>query len=204
MSTTGATLLYPHWVKLVRQGNTFSAYRSTDGSKWTLVGTETITMNAQVYIGIATCSHNTSVIAEASFDHVNIATSLPVISSAANASGVVTMPFEYTISASNTPYQFNATGLPDSVTVDKETGILAGASAVAGTFPVIIAATNALGTATDTLTLVYRRRHRLLSSMPSQRRNSVTVIFNFMHRLHPDCLLSIAARIQRWPPLWMI
>ncbi len=158
VSTTGATLLYPHWVKLVRQGNIFSAYRSTDGSKWTLVGTETITMNAQVYIGIATCSHNTSVIAGASFDHVNIATSLPVISSAANASGVVTMPFEYTISASNTPYQFNATGLPDSVTVDKETGILAGASAVAGTFPVIITATNALGTATDTLTLVIAKK----------------------------------------------
>jgi autotransporter-associated beta strand protein len=163
VSTTGATLLYPHWVKLVRQGNVFSAYRSTDGSKWTLVGTETIAMNEQVYIGIAICSHNTSVIAEASFDHVNIATVLPAINSASTANGMVTIPFVYTISATNMPYQFSATALPDSLVINKETGIISGTPVVAGTFPVIITAANALGIATDTLTLTIAKKTQSVS-----------------------------------------
>lgn len=163
VSTTGTTMLYPHWLKLVRQGNIFTAYRSTDGNKWTLVGTETITMNATVYIGIAACSHNTGAIAEARFDHLNIATALPEIRSASAAQGVVTMPFTYTISATNTPYQFNATGLPDSLALDKETGIISGIATVAGTFPVIMTAANALGTATDTLIVTIAKKMQSVS-----------------------------------------
>jgi autotransporter-associated beta strand protein len=163
VSTGGATLLNPHWVKLVRSGSTFTAYRSKDGGNWTLVGTETIAMNETVYIGIATCSHNTSTIAEAKMDHVNIATALPVITSASAVNGIVTFPLADTIAATHIPYQFNAIGLPDSLSIDKETGIISGTPAIAGTFPVTVTATNALGTGSDTLTIVIAKKTQSIS-----------------------------------------
>lgn len=46
------------WVKLVRQGNVFTATWSTDGTNWNAVGTSTtIDMPADVYIGLAATSH---------------------------------------------------------------------------------------------------------------------------------------------------
>ena len=62
----------PGWVRLARSGNTFSAYESTDGANWTLVGTETIDMPAGVYVGLAVTSHNTSMTATATFTDVAI------------------------------------------------------------------------------------------------------------------------------------
>ena len=48
----------PYWVRLVRQGNSFSAYRSSNGTSWTLQGTITVTMNTSVFVGLAVTSHN--------------------------------------------------------------------------------------------------------------------------------------------------
>jgi hypothetical protein len=120
-------------------------------------------MSTAVYIGIATTSHNAGVIGEARFDHVNIATSLPVITSASSVHGIVTLPLTDSIAAIHIPYQFNATGLPDSLRIDKETGIISGTPAIAGTFPVIVSATNALGTGTDTLTIVIAKKTQSIS-----------------------------------------
>ena len=46
----------PGWVRLVREGNLFTAYHSTDGTTWTLVGTDTIAMASTVYVGLAVTS----------------------------------------------------------------------------------------------------------------------------------------------------
>ena len=67
-NTTG--LGAPYWVKLVRSGNTFTAYRSADGVSWTQQGTTTITMASTVYIGLALTSHNLYTLCSATFDHV--------------------------------------------------------------------------------------------------------------------------------------
>ena len=48
----------PGWVRLVREGNLFTAYRSTNGTTWSLVGTETIAMASTVYVGLAVTSNN--------------------------------------------------------------------------------------------------------------------------------------------------
>jgi regulation of enolase protein 1 (concanavalin A-like superfamily) len=60
----------PGWVRLVREGNLFSAYHSTNGTAWTLVGTDTITMAATVYVGLAVTSHDTAATATATFTNV--------------------------------------------------------------------------------------------------------------------------------------
>jgi len=74
----------PYWVKLVRQGNSFTAYHSGDGVNWQIQpdnentgadaspNPQTIPMGTNVYIGLAVCSHNTGVTCEAQFSDVKI------------------------------------------------------------------------------------------------------------------------------------
>ncbi|MEI6674811.1 MAG: discoidin domain-containing protein [Verrucomicrobiota bacterium] len=49
------------WVRLVRSGNTLTAYKSSNGTSWTSAGKTTVTMAANCYIGLAVASgSNTS------------------------------------------------------------------------------------------------------------------------------------------------
>ena len=70
--TTGGSGVAPNWVKLERRGDLIRAYRSTDGVEWTLVGTETIAMGADVTVGLAVSSHVYNRLATATFDNVTI------------------------------------------------------------------------------------------------------------------------------------
>jgi autotransporter-associated beta strand protein len=77
----------------------------------------------------------------------------PVITSAATASGAAGSPFTYTITADNVPATFNATGLPDGLSINSATGVISGTPAAPGTSAVTLSATNPGGTGTATLTL---------------------------------------------------
>jgi RHS repeat-associated protein len=101
-ATTGTSLNYvgnmvipslPYWVKLVRAGNTFTAYVAPDGVNWTqLESSETITMAENVNIGLAVSSNSNSSLATATFDNVSISSATsapPVISSLSATSGPV-------------------------------------------------------------------------------------------------------------------
>ncbi len=59
-STSVSGPVAPYWVKLVRSGNTFTAYRSSSGTTWTLVGVSTIGMKSNLYVGLAVCAKNTT------------------------------------------------------------------------------------------------------------------------------------------------
>ena len=80
--TSGPAATAPAWVKITRSGNVFTASSSTNGSSWTVIGSETIVMPSSVYIGLALTSHNDSVLATATFDGVSVAaddgTTLPL------------------------------------------------------------------------------------------------------------------------------
>lgn len=62
----------PQWVRLVRTGNTFQAYRSSDGTNWTLVGSRSISMGATVYVGLALTNHDNTALATAVFEAVGV------------------------------------------------------------------------------------------------------------------------------------
>src|SRR5678809_909822 len=63
-NTTGFSA--PYWVRLVRSGNSFAAYRSPDGVAWTQQGTATtIGMASTVYAGLAVTAHNNSTLCTA-------------------------------------------------------------------------------------------------------------------------------------------
>lgn len=73
--TSGGNEPAPKWLKLARNGNSFSAYKSNDGIVWTLIGTDTISMAAQVYIGMVVTSHNNAVLCDATLDNVIVTSS---------------------------------------------------------------------------------------------------------------------------------
>jgi hypothetical protein len=64
----------PVWLRLTRQGSTFTAERSFDGENWEPIGldpneatTADITMPNQVYIGLVVCSHVADTLGSATF-----------------------------------------------------------------------------------------------------------------------------------------
>jgi len=66
-------LTAPHWVRLVREGDAFTAYRSFDGGNWILIGTDTIVMTQpEIHVGMAVGSHNDGVLCTAEFENVSI------------------------------------------------------------------------------------------------------------------------------------
>ncbi len=71
---SGATSLgAPHWIKLVRSGDSFTAYRSVDGTNWLAQGSpQTISMGSTVYAGLAVTAHNSSQLCTAVFDQVSL------------------------------------------------------------------------------------------------------------------------------------
>jgi N-acetylneuraminic acid mutarotase len=82
---------------------------------------------------------------------IQIGAAAPAITSSLSASGTVGAAFSYTITATNTPTSFGATGLPTWAAVNTSTGAITGTPDAAGTTNVTISATNANGTDSKTL-----------------------------------------------------
>ena len=71
----------PHWVRLIRKGNQFTARHSSDGMQWEAVVARQDPneptpiekpMNETVHIGLAVSSHNTTRTAEARISNVHL------------------------------------------------------------------------------------------------------------------------------------
>jgi regulation of enolase protein 1 (concanavalin A-like superfamily) len=60
----------PLWLKLTREGNVFSAYKSANGTDWRLLGKETLEMQSPIECGPVISSKTTDGLGGASFDHV--------------------------------------------------------------------------------------------------------------------------------------
>ncbi len=77
----------------------------------------------------------------------------PIISSSLAENAIVGTLFNYNIVASNTPASYNATGLPNGLTINTTSGLISGTPSNTGTYNVSISATNSSGTNTKTLVL---------------------------------------------------
>jgi hypothetical protein len=70
-TTTSGTGTAPNiWVKVVRSGSTLTGYNSTDGATWTQVGSTTISLGTNVYIGFVNASGTTTTLNTTGFDNV--------------------------------------------------------------------------------------------------------------------------------------
>ncbi len=59
---------YPDtWLRLNRAGNVFTGFGSYDGTNWTTLGSATIAMPSQIYLGLVVTSHNTNQMTTAQF-----------------------------------------------------------------------------------------------------------------------------------------
>ena len=72
-SSSGGSGTVPNtWVRLVRSGATITGYKSSDGTSWTSVGSVTVTMATNCYIGLAVTSGSDSVLNTAQFGNVSV------------------------------------------------------------------------------------------------------------------------------------
>jgi glucose/arabinose dehydrogenase/regulation of enolase protein 1 (concanavalin A-like superfamily) len=71
-ASTAGTGAAPYWVRLVRSGNVFTAYSSPNGTTWTTLGSATISMTANVYVGLPVTSHNNGALCVATFTNVSV------------------------------------------------------------------------------------------------------------------------------------
>ena len=70
--TSGGGGSPPAWVGILRKGNVFSAYTSTNGSSWTHLASHTISMGSTIYVGIPVTSHRDGVLATATVTGVSV------------------------------------------------------------------------------------------------------------------------------------
>jgi uncharacterized repeat protein (TIGR03803 family)/autotransporter-associated beta strand protein len=115
-----------------------------------------------VITGVATAAGNTNVTlgatnaagtgtATLAFTIVN--PPVPVITSGTTASGDVNTAFSYTITATNNPTSFTASGLPAGLTLNSASGVISGAPTATGTSTVTLGAANAGGPASTHVSL---------------------------------------------------
>jgi hypothetical protein len=102
-TTDGRWIGTPYWVRITRTGNTFFGYSSPDGTTWTLVGSVTIALPTNAYVGLAVTSHSNGVGGSDVFDNVSVAgasNSAPTAAITSPANGTVfTPPANITINA---------------------------------------------------------------------------------------------------------
>jgi hypothetical protein len=67
--TAGAA---PEWLRLRRTGNTFTGDASEDGVTWRTVGSITLPLDIDTYVGVALTSHNNSTLATGVFDSLSV------------------------------------------------------------------------------------------------------------------------------------
>ena len=60
------------WVRLVRSGNTVTASKSTNGTSWTTIGSATVTMAGNCYVGLAVASGGTTTLNTSIMDNVSV------------------------------------------------------------------------------------------------------------------------------------
>ena len=103
----------PVWVMLERRASTLRAYLSENGTSWTPIGTDVITMARTVYAGIAVTSRNTVVATTADMTNVSV-TPLEAVAPASLPAGWLSQgigtPLLLPGSADNSGGTFTVTG----------------------------------------------------------------------------------------------
>lgn len=62
----------PYWVRLVRQGNTVTAYRSADGQQWAETGSETVDLSETAFVGLAAAALVDKPDGSIAFDNITV------------------------------------------------------------------------------------------------------------------------------------
>ena len=145
----------PSWVKLIRSGNTFTGYASSNGVNWAQMGTTSFGMT-NTFAGLAVCAADNTQLNTSTFDNVSVISSgdMPVITSQPAAQvATLTSNATFTVGSSGTAplsyqWRFNTNTLLTFGTNATLT-IINVQGTNAGTYTVVI--TNSFGSVTSTV-----------------------------------------------------
>jgi hypothetical protein len=172
-----ASAQFPIWLELVRQGNNFSGYTSTDGVNWTLVGISSpaslpISMNSTIYAGLIDSSAVDGTLNAAEFDNVSVTGSGSGFVISTLPAKLITLPGA-TVGASVTtlatpgfadPLSLSISGLPDGATAalnpsslqgsgTSAVAITVGAGVAVGSYPLTITAADSATSANQSVSV---------------------------------------------------
>lgn len=83
----GPAVAAPQWVKMTRVGNVLTGFSSADGVTWTQVGSLTISMATNVYIGLSADANTSTLLNTSTFDNVTVVSNAaPTVATPAAAS----------------------------------------------------------------------------------------------------------------------
>jgi hypothetical protein len=135
---------------------------SVDRAKGILFGTPKLIGRSNILL----CATNSS-----GTTHGNLTLTVkipaPVITSSANADGLVNKPFSYTIAATNVATKFTASGLPPGLKLNPLMGTITGKPKAAGAYRIMVRATNSTGPTSRPLNIVIYGLH--LGAAPHAR-----------------------------------
>jgi regulation of enolase protein 1 (concanavalin A-like superfamily) len=138
VSTSGSLSAPPRWLRLDRSGDIFTAYESADGAAWTLVGTDTIPMAQQIYVGVAVTSHDNTRTTTATLTAQPVVTTAFAVAAPSASAGQVGVPYQIAATATGQVGTVNwsiASGaLPAGLSLDAGSGIISGTPNSFGTF----------------------------------------------------------------------
>jgi len=124
----------------VAKGLTGTSYTDTNGTTGSYYVIAAVNANGE--------SYNSAEVSISGYT-----TSLAKVTSKLTATTSVGVDFAYSIAALNSPVSFDASGLPNGLSVNKNNGLITGKALTAGTYNVTISIVNTAGTATETLVL---------------------------------------------------
>ena len=159
VSTAGTAGSPPGWVRLTRTGSLLTAYQSSDGQNWTVIGSDSVPMAETVYVGIAVASHNVSVPTDVTADSFTVTSTqtnqAPTVSITSPSAGATfTAPASITLTANASDPQnqltnvafYNGSTLLGTVTTAPYT--YTWSSVAAGTYSLTAVASDAAGLST--------------------------------------------------------
>jgi regulation of enolase protein 1 (concanavalin A-like superfamily) len=114
IDVAGPAVTAPWWVRIMRNGNTFTASVSSNGVSFVQVGATNITMASNVFVGFAVCSHASNALSTASFDNVTIAAPPVITGQPASLAAVPGGSATFWVSADGLPpfgYQWQTNGV---------------------------------------------------------------------------------------------
>lgn len=109
-STASTTLSRGTWLRLERVGPAVTASVSSDGSRWTIVATKTLTLPSTIYAGIAVTSRVSTALATASLTGMSMASTTPTLPAGWTSADVGSAPSAGTASYSNGSFIAASTG----------------------------------------------------------------------------------------------
>jgi uncharacterized protein YjdB len=173
----------PAWVKITRQNNTFRGYRSLDGISWTLVGSQTIEMAAEVHVGLSVTAHSSSCVSNSSvYSNALISNDLNAVpdikSSDASLSGITVdgvgiTGFNPAVMNYSVVYSKNGIPVVDAtITHAKATKVITQVSSVPGDATIAVTAEDGIS----------KRTYKVSFELPT----SVSEDYNTLNRIFPN------------------